>query len=329
MFQVDVDKVLFATGKQANQRPEHENAKNKSEKSKRSSHLRKVRREETFKAWKAAKESGNEEAVEKRPKNPLEEVQHEMESLEAIPKFSEGKREVKQINAILSRISQLKERAGENRNLDRVGLELAKDIKSRIAQLLGGLPEETRFEDMIEDFRMMLANRDALLSEVFEDLQISTAETGETAASPAVPAAKTEQTESAAEVSPSQERRVEKAAAGLTKEQAERLRVTLLNDATKLSNEEMRNLARIIREQEENPYDESKPYKTPWEPRPFMSAFAFIPRYLEVNPNICAAVYLRHPVARKGMAEVPTPFSYLTNQLAHNWYLQRGPRMRN
>lgn len=329
MFQVDVDKVLFATGKQADQRPEHENAKNKSEKSKRSSHLRKVRREETFKAWKAAKESGNEEAVEKRPKNPLDEVQREMESLEANPKFSEGKREVKQVNAILSRISQLKERAGEDRKLDRVGLELAKDIKSRIAQLLGGLPEETRFEDMIEDFRMMLANRDTLLSEVFEDLQISAAETGETAASPVAPAAKTEPVESAAEVSPNQDRRVEKAAAGLTKEQAERLRATLLDDATKLTNEEMRNLARIIREQEENPYDETKPYKTPWEPRPFMSAFAFIPRYLEVNPNICAAVYLRHPVARKGMAEVPTPFSYLTNQLAHNWYLQRGPRMRN
>jgi ribosomal protein S4 len=65
------------------------------------------------------------------------------------------------------------------------------------------------------------------------------------------------------------------------------------------------------------------PYATPWRPRNYMSAFAFIPRYLEVNQNICAAVYLRHPVARPGLAEVPTPFHLETGQLAFNWYLRR------
>jgi ribosomal protein S4 len=65
------------------------------------------------------------------------------------------------------------------------------------------------------------------------------------------------------------------------------------------------------------------PYATPWRPRDYMSAFAFIPRYLEVNQNICAAVYLRHPVARPGLAEVPTPFHLETGQLAFNWYLRR------
>jgi hypothetical protein len=94
--------------------------------------------------------------------------------------------------------------------------------------------------------------------------------------------------------------------------------------ASQLTREEMRNLASILRYDEKNPVDDTKPYATPWRPRPFMSAFAFIPRYLEVNPKICAAVYLRHPVARKGMAEVPTPFNYLTNQLTHNYYLERG-----
>jgi len=74
----------------------------------------------------------------------------------------------------------------------------------------------------------------------------------------------------------------------------------------------------------ENPEDRSKPYLTPWLPKPFMPAFAFIPRYLEVNQRICAAVYLRHPVARKGMGEVPTPFGRLVNELAFNWYLRRG-----
>ena len=73
----------------------------------------------------------------------------------------------------------------------------------------------------------------------------------------------------------------------------------------------------------ENPIDHSKPYATPWKPRDYMSAFAFIPRYLEVNQNVCSAVYLRHPVARPGLAEVPTPFHGETMGLAFNWYLRR------
>lgn len=72
-----------------------------------------------------------------------------------------------------------------------------------------------------------------------------------------------------------------------------------------------------------NPVDESKPYATPWTPRDYMSAFAFIPRYLEVNQNICAAVYLRHPVARPGLSEVPSPFPEAASANAFAWYLRR------
>lgn len=82
-------------------------------------------------------------------------------------------------------------------------------------------------------------------------------------------------------------------------------------------------LTEALREIRENPIDASKPYATPWRPRPFLAAFAFVPRYLEVNHNICSAVYLRHPVARPGLAEVPTPFSVDTGTLAYNWYLRR------
>ncbi|KAI1396584.1 alpha-L RNA-binding motif-containing protein [Hypoxylon fuscum] len=82
-------------------------------------------------------------------------------------------------------------------------------------------------------------------------------------------------------------------------------------------------MAEYLRDEEENPYDPSKPYKTPWRPRNYMSPFAFIPKYLEVNHNVCAAVYLRHPVARVGSAEVPTPYPESVNQLAFNWYLRR------
>ena len=93
--------------------------------------------------------------------------------------------------------------------------------------------------------------------------------------------------------------------------------------APTLSPEEQKELREAIVRARENPIDESKPYATPWRPRPFMSPFAFIPRYLEVNHNICAAVYLRHPVARPGLSEVPSPFSPETHQLAFNWYLRR------
>ncbi|KAK6525699.1 mitochondrial 37S ribosomal protein nam9 [Arthrobotrys megalospora] len=60
-----------------------------------------------------------------------------------------------------------------------------------------------------------------------------------------------------------------------------------------------------------------------WKPKRFMNLFAFVPRYLEVNHHICHAVYLRHPVARAGSAEVPNPFNHDTMQLAYNWYLRR------
>ena len=89
------------------------------------------------------------------------------------------------------------------------------------------------------------------------------------------------------------------------------------------SPEEQKALREAIARIRENPIDETKPYATPWLPRPYMSAFAFVPRYLEVNHNICSAVYLRHPVARPGLAEVPSPFAAETQQLAFNWYLRR------
>lgn len=90
-----------------------------------------------------------------------------------------------------------------------------------------------------------------------------------------------------------------------------------------MSSEEVSRMNKLLKEWEDNPEDLSKPYLTPWEPRRFMGAFAFIPRYLEVNQNICAAVYLRHPVARQKYAEVPTPFPPHVMQLAFNWYLRR------
>jgi hypothetical protein len=60
-----------------------------------------------------------------------------------------------------------------------------------------------------------------------------------------------------------------------------------------------------------------------WEPKDYMAPFAFVPRYLEVNHTVCSAVYLRHPVARMGLAEVPSPFPLETGNLAFAYYLRR------
>ena len=93
--------------------------------------------------------------------------------------------------------------------------------------------------------------------------------------------------------------------------------------AATLDSVQLRTLREALQDARENPVDPSKPYATPWRPREWMSAFAFVPRYLEVHQRVCAAVYLRHPVARPGLAEVPTPFGTEVNTLAHNWYLRR------
>ncbi|KAK2790089.1 mitochondrial 37S ribosomal protein nam9 [Onygenales sp. PD_10] len=90
-----------------------------------------------------------------------------------------------------------------------------------------------------------------------------------------------------------------------------------------ISDEDLAILRQALTQMHENPIDSTKPYGTPWRPRDYMSPFAFIPRYLEVNQNICAAVYLRHPVARPGLAEVPSPYPEAVNGAAFTWYLRR------
>jgi hypothetical protein len=94
-------------------------------------------------------------------------------------------------------------------------------------------------------------------------------------------------------------------------------------DVSELSESELDILKQAIRQMRDNPIDSTKPYATPWRPREYMNAFAFVPRYLEVNHKICAAVYLRHPVARPGYSEVPSPFGEPIQTAAFSWYLRR------
>ncbi|KAL7949897.1 hypothetical protein V8C42DRAFT_308923 [Trichoderma barbatum] len=181
---------------------------------------------------------------------------------------------------------------------------------------------ETDAVELIEELQLQMKSHE-VMRESFEKLDLKESEgQGQTEAEARAEAVQAAVKEGEEQPEINRERHLEKGLEGLSDEQKTKAK-RIMGDA-QLSREEMRKLARLLQYDEENPIDDSKPYATPWRPRPYMSAFAFIPRYLEVNPNICAAVYLRHPVARKGTAEVPTPFSYLTSQLTHNWYLERG-----
>lgn len=316
MFQVEVEKVLYGTGKQALPQTSKETPDSEADKTRK---LRNRVRERSAKWNNTSQDSGKEPA--------LDQFWEEIRQFKLHPKFKELAGLTEGPHAILRRISQLRERVNREGRVSIASAELLEDIKIRIRKVLGDLPADTKLETMVEDFRLLLANRDA----AFDDLVEETPEEGLVLSSKTTEPATEESEElegTEKTAAPKQDKRLDKVASTLTKEQAARFKATLQGEEFRLSNDALRNLADFVRQDEENPYDPSKSYLTPWQPREYMSAFAFIPRYLEVNHDICAAVYLRHPVAKKGMAEVPTPFSYMTNQLAHNWYLQRGPRIR-
>lgn len=70
--------------------------------------------------------------------------------------------------------------------------------------------------------------------------------------------------------------------------------------------------------------DPSKPYFTPWTPRPFIGAFAIMPHHIEVSFETCHAVYLNDPVARPGHSEVITPFPDHVHERAYMYYVRKG-----
>lgn len=105
--------------------------------------------------------------------------------------------------------------------------------------------------------------------------------------------------------------------------ETETVEETAIEEYNDLSEKDYGELFSAFQSSIDNPIDESKPYATPWRPRDYMSVFAFVPKFLEVNHNACAAVYLRHPVARPGSAEVPTPFHERVSATAYAWYLRR------
>ncbi|KAJ4006652.1 hypothetical protein NW752_010652 [Fusarium irregulare] len=307
MFQVEVEKVLYGTGEQKKPGAETE--------------------DRTKEQLDQQEEAVRQQGLKKRSKI-LDAVAakegEEAESAEA--KLGKGSRKGVEREVQMHRIKNLRLTAreilkGDMRQLSakqKKDLRLFRDTAQRLLSLRPDRELDAR--ELLEQVQAQINKLDTV--EAFRKADPAPAEAlAETETSADDKA--TKRKEAQAKKSEFRKKVLEEGLESLTTKE-ERDRAMNILATENLTNEEIRKLVFILKNDAENPIDHSKPYVTPWRPRPFMSAFAFIPRYLEVNPNICAAVYLRHPVARKGMAEVPTPFSYLTNQLAHNWYLGRG-----
>jgi hypothetical protein len=71
--------------------------------------------------------------------------------------------------------------------------------------------------------------------------------------------------------------------------------------------------------------------QTPFHLPDYATPFIFVPAYLEVSFPTCSAVYLRHPTARPGYSEIPTPYDADGEivRLAWEWYAKVRPRMRS
>lgn len=70
---------------------------------------------------------------------------------------------------------------------------------------------------------------------------------------------------------------------------------------------------------------------TPFVLPDYAAPFIFIPAYIEPSFATCSAVYVRHPTARPGYSEIPTPYDADGEviRLAWEWYARRRSRMRS
>lgn len=320
MFQVEIEKVMYGTGMQKTPKSdkglrENLEARKKSAEAFQKSFLSKGVADGSAATAQDATTAEEGEAAAKDEAEAQEEAQAEASAAEApgIETLSEEDRwkmTNRQLRFMLKNVKKMmKEPPKELTANEKKVLRLFRDDVKRFLSH----PEDSdiRAKELMMQLELQMKSHE-VMREAFGKMTVK-----DEAAAAADEATSPEGAEKL-----NREREIGKGLEGLSEEQIDKAK-GIMGDS-QLSRAEMRRLSTILMADERNPVDESKPYATPWRPRPYMSAFAFIPKYLEVNQNICAAVYLRHPVARKGSAEVPTPFSYLTSQLAHNWYLQRG-----
>lgn len=318
MFQVDVEKVMFATGEQKSASQDKRMLENLEARKKRADALQSEFIANSAAGKAAAASAGSTEKAAEGEAAEAAEGEGEAAAaetteapgLESLTPEESWRLNNRSLKVLLKDVRKLLKSTPQSLTAkDKKVLRLFRsDAKRYLSHPEGS---DMSAKDMMDALKMQMETHESM-RESFEGLSVSD--------NAAPKASKAEA--SPAEKSQNKDRELGKGFAELSEEQKEKA-VRIMGDS-QLTREEMRSLARLLQSEEENPIDHTKPYATPWRPRPYMSAFAFIPRYLEVNQNICAAVYLRHPVARKGLAEVPTPFHYITSQLTHNWYLQRG-----
>src|ERR1700761_4365154 len=70
---------------------------------------------------------------------------------------------------------------------------------------------------------------------------------------------------------------------------------------------------------------------TPFHLPAYASPFIFVPAYLEVSFPACSVIYVRHPTARPGYSEIPTPYDADGEviRFAWEWYSRIRPRIRS
>ena len=108
-------------------------------------------------------------------------------------------------------------------------------------------------------------------------------------------------------------------------------------DAIAVANEEAAEAKTQEKSEPEEDSDTHKPWKknkkdlTPFHLPPYASPWIFVPAYIECSFATCSAIYLRHPTARPGYSEVPTPYDADGEvvRLAWEWYSRMRPRIRS
>lgn len=296
MFQVNIDSVLYATGRG------------------KTGQLREP------KSWdvtsRKAKVPAEEEAAEAG-----EEVEAEVEAAEKATEVTadeptdteQASKQLRFLSKITKRIladDKYKLKANKKRDLR----QFIKEAREAMSKMGRKDAEQMASTDLVSTISDMLKELALQNGKVIEQARQSNA----------FSAKATDDAEKAAEEASSEKKAASAAAAAPTSTgETESKKKKGPSWQFQLEEAELDAMKKEVKDFEDNPYDPSKPYHTPWQPRPYMSAFAFIPRYLEVNQNVCAAVYLRHPVARRNYAEVPSPFPPHVMQLAFNWYLRR------
>ena len=70
---------------------------------------------------------------------------------------------------------------------------------------------------------------------------------------------------------------------------------------------------------------------TPFYLPPYAAPWLFVPAYLETSFAACSFIYVRHPTARPGYSEIPTPYAADGDvmRFTWEWYAKRRSRIRS